>query len=57
MRCLAAACRQPATLAAALLEGLPAASWLDDSEPSSARLIVAWRVAEVIFAPNRSVTC
>jgi hypothetical protein len=47
---------QPATLAAAaLLVGLAPASWVGESSASSARLIVAWRVAEVIFAPNRSV--
>ena len=42
--------------AAAVLAGLPPGSWLDDSRPISARLIAACRVAEVIFAPNRSVT-
>src|SRR5262245_37981561 len=47
---------QPVTLAAAaLLAGFAPDSWVGESSASSARLIVAWRVAEVIFAPNRSV--
>src|SRR5262245_5528091 len=47
---------QPTTLAAAaLLAVFAPASWVGESSASSARLIVAWRVAEVIFAPNRSV--
>src|SRR5262249_25440604 len=40
---------------AVALAGFPASA-AGDRSPISARLIVAWRVGEVIFAPNRSVT-
>ena len=48
-------CAHPVTSAAAPRGSLAPASWVGASSASSARLIVAWRVAEVIFAPNRSV--
>ena len=43
-------------LGAALLESFACASWPGESSAIRARLMVACRVAEVIFAPNRSVT-
>src|SRR5207248_10097220 len=44
----------PMTSAAAVRAGLPLASRVGESSASRARLMVIWRVAEVIFAPNRS---
>ena len=41
---------------AAALAGRAAAAGAGKSSVIKARLMVAWRVAEVIFAPNRSVT-
>jgi hypothetical protein len=52
---LAVAAAQTHPIAAALA-GRAAAAGAGESDVIKARLMVAWRVAEVIFAPKRSVT-